>query len=87
MGHSIAGRANTLVVLARSTKRNEQIRNSGTDLSGFADAGGTSPLLGFNRGFGPDCASQRTVKVVTDTAAVYLEDIYEIAARLKVVGL
>ena len=81
---SIAGRANTLVVGALY-ETNEQIRNSGQTYPGSPTPANV-PLLGFNRGFGPDADTQRTVKVVTDTAAVYLEDIYEIAARLKVVG-
>jgi len=81
---AIAGRPNTLV-LGALYDGNEQIRNSGQVYPGSPTPANV-PLVGFNRGFGPAVDWQRTVKVVTDTAAVYLEDIFEFTERVKVVS-
>lgn len=81
---ALAGRPNTLVVGALYDT-NEQIRNSGQGYPG-SPLPATVPLLNFNRGFGPDVDAQRTAKIITDTAAIYLEDILEFTGRLKVVS-
>lgn len=81
---AIAGRPNTLVA-GVLYDHNEQIRNSGQTYPDSPTPANV-PLLGFDRGFGPDVDTQRTAKILTETAAVYVEDIYEPTERLKVVS-
>lgn len=81
---SIAGRPNTLVVGALYDD-NEQIRNSGQEYPDSPTPANV-PLLGFDRGYGPDVDTQRTAKILTQTAAVYVEDIFEPADGFKIVS-
>ncbi|MFC4313629.1 TonB-dependent receptor [Steroidobacter flavus] len=81
---TLAGRPNTFLIGALYDN-NEQIRNSGQTLPASPTPANV-PLVGFDRGYGPDVHYQRTVKVTTENAAVYVENIYEPVQRLKVVG-
>ncbi len=66
---------------------NDQDRNTGQSYS--RDPVPTSlPLTGFDPGVGPDVSPERTVNVVTRTAAVYAEDAFSMTDRtLLVAGL
>jgi iron complex outermembrane receptor protein len=81
---TLAGRPNTFLVGALYDD-NEQIRNSGQTYPGSPTPANV-PLVGFNRGIGPDVSYQRTIKVTTENAAVYVENIFEPIDRLKLVG-
>ena len=81
---SIAGRPHTLVMGALYDD-NEQVRNSGQVYPGTPTPANV-PLLGFSRGYGPDVGTQRTAKILTQTAAVYVEDIFEPMDGLKLVS-
>ncbi len=81
---SIVGRPNTLAFGA-IYDHNDQVRNSGQQYSGTPTPANV-PLVGLNRGYGPDAHWQRTAKILTETAAVYVEDIYEPVDRLKLVS-
>ncbi len=64
---------------------NDQDRNTGQDYS--RDPIPTSlPLTGFDPGVGPDIFPQKTVNVVTRTAAVYIEDAFSITDRMMLVA-
>ena len=80
----IAGRSNRFLVGALYDD-NDQIRNSGqttpTNITPL-----NLPLTGFDPGTGPAADFIRTVDVVTQTAAVYVEDVFEATDALKVVG-
>lgn len=64
---------------------NEQKRNSGQS---YPDSPipASVPLLGFDRGFAPDVRGVKTLKVVTDTAAVYVENVFDATDAVKLVG-
>jgi iron complex outermembrane receptor protein len=81
---SLAGRPNTLAFGA-IYDHNDQIRNSGQQYPG-SPLPANVPLLGFDRGIGPPAKYQRTMDVLTETAAVYVEDIFEPIERLKIVS-
>lgn len=80
----IAGRKNRFLVGALYDD-NDQIRNTGqptpTNISPV-----NVPLTGFDPGTGPAADFIRTVDVVTKTAAVYLENVFEATDSLKIVG-
>lgn len=81
---TLLGRPNTFVIGALYDD-NEQIRNSGQTYPGSPSPANV-PLVGFNRGFGPDADTQRTAKVLTENAAAYVENVFEPLERWKVVS-
>ncbi len=81
---AIAGRPNTFAVGALYD-HNDQIRNSG-QVYAVSPTPASVPLVGFDRGFGPDVDTQRTARILTETAALYVEDIFEPLERWKIVS-
>ncbi|MET0535120.1 MAG: TonB-dependent siderophore receptor [Steroidobacter sp.] len=81
---TLAGRPNTFVIGALYD-HNEQIRNSGQVYTGTPTPANV-PLLGFNRGFGPDVDTERTAKILTENAAAYVENVFEPLQRWKIVS-
>lgn len=81
---TLAGRENTFLV-GTLYDRNDQVRNSGQVYPGSPTPASVS-LIGFNRGFGPPVDTERTIKVITDNIAVYVEDIYSLSERVKLIG-
>lgn len=81
---TLAGRPNTFLIGALYDD-NEQIRNSGQTYAASPTPANV-PLLGFNRGIGPDVSYQRTIKVTTENVAAYVENVFEPIDRLKLVG-
>jgi iron complex outermembrane receptor protein len=81
---AIAGRTNRFLVGALYDD-NDQIRNSGqqtpTDITPA-----NLPLTGFDPGVGPASEFIRTIGVVTKTAAVYVEDVFDATDALKLIG-
>ncbi len=81
---AIAGRPNTFAVGALYD-HNDQIRNSG-QVYAVSPTPASVPLVDFDRGFGPDVDTQRTARILTETAALYVEDIFEPLERWKIVS-
>lgn len=81
---TVAGRPNTLAFGALYD-HNDQVRNSG-QVYAASPTPANVPLTGFDRGYGPDVHWERTARILTETAAVYAEDIFEPAARWKIVS-
>lgn len=78
------GRNNQLVVGALYDN-NDQDRNSGQRYPG-SPLPASVPLHGFERGVGPAVEPVRTLKVVTETAAFYVENVFEATDSLKLIG-
>jgi iron complex outermembrane recepter protein len=80
----IAGHTNRLLVGALYDN-NDQVRNTGqptpTNITPV-----NVPLTGFDPGVGPAASFIRTVGVVTETSAVYIEDVFEPTDNLKLIG-
>jgi iron complex outermembrane recepter protein len=72
-------------VLGALYDSNNQLRNSGQTYAA-SPTPASVPLTGFDRGYGPDVSYQKTAKIITDTAAIYFEDILEPIGGLKVVS-
>lgn len=64
---------------------NEQLRNSGQIYPG-SPTPASVPLFDFNRGYGPDAGFQKTLRVITDTTALYVENVLDLSNSLKVVS-
>lgn len=65
--------------------RNDQDRNTGQAYA--RDPIPTSlPLTGFDPGVGPDASPEKTVNVLTRTAAFYVEDVLSLTDRFTLVG-
>ncbi|MET0377442.1 MAG: TonB-dependent receptor, partial [Spongiibacteraceae bacterium] len=80
----IAGRPNKFLI-GGLYENNEQLRNSGQTYP-TSPTPASVPLIGFERGYGPDAGFQKTLKVMTDTGAVYIENIFEPIPDLNVVA-
>lgn len=66
-------------------ERNDQLRNGGQD-NPTTTVPATVPLTGFERGYGPFVRGVKTSKVITDTQAFYVENVFEASNALKLVG-
>ena len=80
----LAGRPNRFLV-GVLYDRNDQDRNTGQSYPRDLIPASV-PLTGFDPGFGPDTGPEKTVNVLTRTAAIYLEDAFDVTDRLKLVG-
>lgn len=78
------GRGNQLVV-GVLYDNNDQDRNSGQSYPG-SPTPASVPLFGFDNGYGPDVEAEKTLKVVTETTALYVEDVFELTDAWKLVG-
>lgn len=65
--------------------RNNQNRNSGQSYFKVPDPESVD-LYDIDRGYGPDASPQRTAKIITQTTAFYIEDIFDLTAKLKLIG-
>lgn len=64
---------------------NDQLRNSGQIYPG-SPLPASVILRDFHRGYGPDAQAEKTLKVITETAALYVEDIIDLSDDLKLIG-
>ena len=81
---TLAGRPNTFLIGALYDD-NEQIRNSGQTYPGTPTPANV-PLLGFDRGLGPDVSSSARSRSTTQNVAAYIENVFEPMDRLKLVS-
>lgn len=82
---TLAGRPNQLVA-GGLYDHNEQLRNSGQPGVPPSPTPANAPLVGFDRGYGPPVDTQRTADILTETAAIYVEDVYDVLDRVKLIG-
>ncbi len=66
-------------------ERSDQLRNSGqTTVATIVPA--SVSLTDFNRGYGPYAHGRKTLNVITDTGAIYVENVFEATDAFKVIG-
>jgi iron complex outermembrane receptor protein len=80
----IGNRANKFLVGA-IYDHNDQVRNSGQVYPGIPTPANV-PLFGFDPGYGPNAVAQPTLRIGTDTVAVYVEDMFEATDALKLIA-
>lgn len=78
------GRANQLVI-GSLYDHNSQNRNSGQDYPNTPTPASVD-LYEPERGYGPDASARRTTKIITQTTALYLENILDLTDQLKLIG-
>jgi iron complex outermembrane receptor protein len=85
LAHSLAGRPNQLLFGALFD-RNDQIRNSGNPGVPAAPTPASVTLFNPDRSPGPAVRYTKTVNVIVENTAFYVEDVFEAAPGLKLVG-
>lgn len=80
----LAGRPNKFLV-GGLYDHNDQIRNSGQQYPRIPDPASV-PLTGFERGAGMAGGTERTARILTETTALYVENVYEMLDSLKLVA-
>lgn len=85
LNHSLAGRPNQFLAGALYDT-NDQIRNSGNPGVPAAPTPASVGLLAPDRSPGPAVRYTKTADIIVDTLAFYVEDVFEVAPRLKLVG-
>jgi len=85
LSHSLAGRPNQFLVGALYDT-NDQVRNSGNPGVPAAPTPASVSLLAPDRSPGPAVRYTKTANIIVDTVAFYIEDVFELAPRLKLVG-